>query len=312
MTGTGRRRAGIFALVFASFLLGAQSASATFHEMMVREVYAGSLAQPDSEYVELQMWAPGQNLVGGHSLGIYDASGASVGSATFVGDVPGDASQSTLVAATPAAEAEFGIVADAGLAPDRLKPAGGAVCWETLDCIAWGSFAGSAKSAVGQPAALAGIPSGMALRRTISPGCPTLLEPGDDHDDSAADFSLVFPSPRPNSVKPSEQKCDSEAGSGPGGPQPNSGNGPPQTTLRSKPPKRTQDRTPTFRFGANESGVRFECKLDRAAFKACRSPYTVHRLRLGSHTFKVRARDSSGGLDRSPAAYGFKVIPGRS
>jgi len=281
--------------------------------MMVREVYAGSIAQPGSEYVELQMWAPGQSFVAGHSIDVFDASGSPVGSATFAGDVPGDANQSTLVAATPAAEAEFGIVADAGLAPSLLKPAGGAVCWETLDCVAWGSFAGSAKLAVGQPAAPAGIPSGMALRRTISPGCPTLLEPGDDHDDSAADFSLVFPSPRPNSVKPSEHECDSEAGSGPGaGPQSNSGKGPPQTTLRRKPPKRTRDRTPTFRFGADESSIRFECKLDRADFKACSSPFTLHRLRLGSHTFAVRARDSTGGVDRSPAVYGFKVIPRRS
>ncbi len=49
-------------------LLLAPPALATFHEMMIREVYPGSGASPNSEYVELQMWAPGQNFVGGHQI----------------------------------------------------------------------------------------------------------------------------------------------------------------------------------------------------------------------------------------------------
>jgi hypothetical protein len=309
-----RQGARVAALALALSALGAQPAFATFHEMVVREVYAGSVAQPGSQYVELQMWAPGQNFVGGHVIGIYNASGAPVGSATFTSDVSGNANQSTLVAATPAAESEFNITADTGLTPGLLDPAGGAVCWETLDCVAWGKFSGLAKSPVGQPAAPAGIPDGMALRRTIAPGCPTLLESSDDQDNSIADFSAAFPAPRPNSVPPSEHSCASAGGSGPGGgsgskSQP--GSGPPQTQLERKPPKRTRDRTPTFRFDSEEAGVRFECKLDRGPFRPCRSPLTTHRLSLGMHTFRARARDSSGQVDPSPAAYSFRITKPR-
>lgn len=313
------RRAGIasIALTLGLFLVCAQPAFATFHEMMVREVYPGSAAQPDSEYVELQMWSPGQNFVGGHALGFYGALGASLGTATFPHDVTGDANQSTLVAATPAAEAEFGFTADAGLAPGLMDPAGGAVCWESLDCVSWGSFGGSAKSPTGQPVAPAGIPDGMALRRTIAPGCATLLEPSDDHDNSAVDFSTAFPSPRPNSVPPSERPCELGTGSGPGGSgggvatgqQGQSGGRAPQTTFKRKPAKNSHDRTPTFRFGSDQAGARFECKLDGSRFKPCHSPFTVHRLGLGGHTFEVRARGSSGKADPSPSAYGFRVTP---
>jgi len=39
-------------------------ADATFHLMRIREVYPGSAANPGAEYVELQMYASGQNFVG--------------------------------------------------------------------------------------------------------------------------------------------------------------------------------------------------------------------------------------------------------
>jgi hypothetical protein len=78
-----------------------------------------------------------------------------------------------------------------------------------------------------------------------------------------------------------------------------------------KPPHRTRDRTPTFRFAADESGVSFQCKLDGRRFRACRSPYTTGRLSLGRHSFAVRARDASGKLDPSPARYSFRVLGGR-
>jgi hypothetical protein len=52
----------------------------------------------------------------------------------------------------------------------------------------------------------------MALRRSIQPGCPTLLESADDTDVSATDFSLVAPDPRNNSVTPTETTCATSGG----------------------------------------------------------------------------------------------------
>jgi len=299
--------------ILALLVLGAQPAAATFHEMMIREVYAGSAAHPGSAYVELQMWSAGQNLVGGHTIGIYGPSGTPAGTAAFTHDVSGDAGQSTLVAATPEAEAEFGIEADAALSPGLLDPAGGAVCWEALDCVAWGAFSGPAKSPVGPPAAAGGIPDGMALRRTIEPGCPTLLEPGDDRDNSATDFAAVFPAPRPNSVAPSEHACSPSGAAGgnthPGGAATGVGSGQerPQTRIRQGPGHRTRDRTPTFRFASSIPGSTYLCRLDKGGFRSCRSPFTAHRLGFGRHTFEVKARTPGGAADRSPATYGFKI-----
>lgn len=293
-------------------LLAAQPALATFHEMMVREVYPGSTAHPNSAYVELQMWSPRQNLVGGHQISVYDKSGSPVGTAAFAHDVTGAANQSTLVAATPEAEAEFGFTADAGLMPGLLDPAGGAACWESLDCASWGSFSGSKiPSPTGSPASPDGIPDGMALRRTIEPGCATLLEPGDDRDNSAADFAAVFPSPRPNSVSPSEQACASQVAAGgnasPGGGSTGAAGTRPQTRIRKGPGHLIRDRTPTFRFASSAAGSTYLCKLDAGSFRRCHSPFTAPRLSLGHHVFKVKAR-ASGSADLSPASYSFTLL----
>jgi hypothetical protein len=305
-----RRRAGATAVALTAFLAWAGSASATFHEMWIREIYPGSAAQPSSEYVELQMWSAGQHLVDGHSITFYNAGGASLGSETFSGNVASGANQSTVLAATSEAVGEFGVGADLTIAAGKLDPAGGAVCWAALDCVSWGGFSGgSLPSAAGSPAAPGGIPDGMALRRTIAPGCPSLLEATDDRNSGALDFAAAFPAPRPNAIAPSERPCSSSGGES--GYPTESGRGAPQTKLKRKPPQRTTDRTPTFRFASDESGSIFQCKLDRAPYRRCRSPFTTRRLGLGPHTFRVRARDGSGLLDPSPATFRFKVIEKR-
>jgi hypothetical protein len=305
----GRLGTLIVALVSLLALTWPAAASATFHEMSIREVYPGSLAQPESEYVELQMWAAEQNHVEGHVLKTYNASGGVTGMSTFASDVSGSANQSTILLATSAAETEFGVSGDTALSAGKLDPAGGAVCWENLDCLSWGNFSGPLPSPAGSPAAV--IPAGMALRRTITPGCAALLEPTDDHDNSAADFAAVFPAPRPNSVAPTERRCpgSSEGGFfGGGGSAGSNRKGAPQTTLRGKPTKKTHDRTPTFRFASSEAGSTFQCRLDGKPVRSCRSPFTTRPLALGRHSFWVRARDDSDKLDPSAASYGFEIV----
>jgi hypothetical protein len=288
-------------------LLAAPGALATFHLMKVREVYPGSALAPEAEYVELQMYAGGQNLVKGHTLRAYDAAGTVVGSSTFGANVANGANQSTILLATSAAAAQFGVTADAPLAsPGSLSPAGGAVCWEEFDCVSWGSFGGPLPSPAGTPASA--IPDGMALGRSIAAGCATALENSDDINDSAVDFAAVAPAPRPNSVPPSEKTCATAVGGGETGSGGGGSGGAPETILKGRPAKRTTDRTPTFRFVSDEGDARFQCKLGGKVFRACRSPFTSKRLALGKHTFRVRAVDSNGKLDSTPASYRFKVI----
>ena len=281
---------------------GVPSASATFHLMQVREVYPGTAASPASEYVELQMWAAGQELVGGHAVRTYAADGTLVARDELPANVASGINQATVLLATPEAEAQFpGIHADATLAPGgQIDPSGGAVCWEAIDCVSWGSFSGSVGSPTGTPAAP--IPDGMALRRTIEPGCSTLLEQGDDRDNSALDFFAAAPNPRPNSVAPTEVPCPS------GKPPIGTPERAPQTTIARRPAKRTHDRTPTFAFRSNRPGSTFECALDRHGFRRCRSPLTTKPLSFGAHTFRVRARNVQSVADPSPATYAFRVL----
>ncbi len=305
----GRRAATVVALAMAFSAASAQSAFAVFHEVLIREVYPGSATAPESEFVELQMYSPGQHLVSGHGITVHNAAGAQVAAAKFTSNVGSGANQATIVIATTAAEAEFGLVADLTISAG-MSPTGGAVCWDgTPDCMSWGSFSGSPESPAGSPAAPAGIPDGQALRRTIAPGCASLLEATDDRDNSVADFEVVFPAPRPNSVAPTEKACGT-GGGGPGGGGNkgggNKGDAAPQTFFRRKPAKRSGDRTPTFRFSSNRSDATFQCKLDKGRYRACRSPFT-RKLGFGPHTLRVRARDG-GQVDPSPATYGFTIL----
>ncbi|MGC1851880.1 MAG: hypothetical protein WA687_05505 [Solirubrobacterales bacterium] len=288
-------------------------AAADFHFVSVREVFPGEAGWLDAEYVEMQAYATGQNFVSNHSVTFYNAAGMPVDTEPFTKDVDDGRSQMTFVMATAAAESRFGFTPDAVMEPNLVNPAGGAICWAGVDCVSWGSFPGTL---AGSPAEPAGIPDGMALRRTIAPGCATMLESGDDRNNSALDFSAVLPAPRPNSTPPSETVCGAGGGgAGTGGGGSEAGeeakggqSAAPQTKLRSRPPARTLDRTPTFRFGSGEGGVSFECKLDRKPFRTCRSAFTARRLSFGRHTFQVRARDASGQADRTPAFDSFRVV----
>lgn len=284
-------------------------ASASFHLIKVREVYpsAGSDA-----YVVLQMYASGQDFVGGHSLTSYDATGVLVDTATFAGKVASGQNQRALLVADDGFQATFGVVPDLVDSGLTLAPAGGAVCWNAggspADCVAWGNFSGKPVDPVGSPASPGGVPAGMALRRDISRACPTLLEEADDTDNSAADLLTVAPGPLPNSAVPAEKSCGGGGSGGGGGA--GGGQSGPQTLLKGKPAKRSRDRTPTFRFRSDHAEASFQCALDKGRFRACRSPFTTKRLALGRHTFRVRAREGSE-VDPSPATYAFKILAPR-
>jgi len=294
--------AGAALLAAAAF---APSACATFHLIEIREVYPGSVASPDSDYVELQMYSSGQDLVKGHALTVYDAKGSLTGTFTFTANVANAASQQTILIGDSGVQAAFGVAPDLVDAGVALASAGGAACWAaTIDCVSWGAFAGATASPSGSPADPLGIPDGMALRRTIAPACPTLLQAGDDSDDSATDFGDAAPAPRPNSAPPSEKACGSGDGQGTGG----GSAGLPQTRFRHTPGRVVSGHRAAFRFVSSEPGSTFLCKLDRRRFRRCRSPLVLRGLDRGRHVFRVEARAPGGATDRSPATWRFRVV----
>jgi hypothetical protein len=100
------------------------------------------------------------------------------------------------------------------------------------------------------------------------------------------------------------------------------GTAPPDTTItgavsgkgKGKPianGSRTSSTLVEFTFsGSDDVGVNaFECSLDGAAFSACSSPTSYINLGGGTHTFQVRAVDTSGNEDPSPATFSW-FIPG--
>jgi hypothetical protein len=61
-----------------------------------------------------------------------------------------------------------------------------------------------------------------------------------------------------------------------------------------------------FRFGSDDAGASFVCRIDGGFFRPC-PERLVRRFPLGWHTVEVAARDAGGIGDRTPARYRFKV-----
>jgi hypothetical protein len=81
----------------------------------------------------------------------------------------------------------------------------------------------------------------------------------------------------------------------------------PNTSITSGPTGTTTDNTPTFAFTASESGSMFQCRLDSGAWAACTSPWTTNALADGMHGIAVRATDTAGNTDATPATQSFTV-----
>ena len=81
----------------------------------------------------------------------------------------------------------------------------------------------------------------------------------------------------------------------------------PDTTITSGPNGRTATRRASFSFTPSEEDATFECRLDDGAWKDCDSPAGYDDLTSGEHTFKVRAVDAAGNVDRSPSARNWSV-----
>ena len=80
----------------------------------------------------------------------------------------------------------------------------------------------------------------------------------------------------------------------------------PDTTITSAPAASGRSTRAGFSFSADEPSS-FQCSLDAAPPSSCTSPLTLSGLAVGTHGFRVRAVDSSGNQDSSPASYTFVV-----
>jgi hypothetical protein len=80
----------------------------------------------------------------------------------------------------------------------------------------------------------------------------------------------------------------------------------PKVKITAGPKRSGTATTARFRFRAEPSaGAKFECRLDRGKWAACRSPKAYKRLKPGRHTFQVRA--TANGLTGAAARFNFTV-----
>jgi len=80
----------------------------------------------------------------------------------------------------------------------------------------------------------------------------------------------------------------------------------PDTSIVSGPTGSTTSTSASLAFSATEPAT-FECRIDGGAWGACTSPKAYSGLALGAHTFDVRATDTAGNLDLTPASRAWTV-----
>ena len=209
-----RGRIATFAAAAALLASGAlaASSSAAFHLIKISEVHEGS-GGGTGDYIELQMFDPGQNLVGGHYLRTYDGGSTPFETFQITANVANGESQRTVLIANDASTPGADFVA--GGDDLNVVNTNGGVCYlenllgTAIDCVAWGSPVGTLPSPSGTPLALPGGTLGpnQSISRKFTAGCATALEASDDTDSSTADFALTTPSPRNNSTAPTETLC---------------------------------------------------------------------------------------------------------
>ena len=194
------------ALAVAASVSLASSASASFHLNLIREVhYSGT----DGDYVVIQSYATGQNFLTGAKIVTYDGAGFPFGTQIVLSQVANGANNATVLAGGPTVSG-----ADAGAAGFTIVN-NGSVCLLSatnvgLDCVSFGlSPTNPLPSPAGTPVALPGgaLSAGQSILRSISRGCPTLLDPADDTNNSATDFALGTPNPRNNASPITETPC---------------------------------------------------------------------------------------------------------
>lgn len=61
-------------------------------------------------------------------------------------------------------------------------------------------------------------------------------------------------------------------------------------------------------FAASEPGVTYTCAFDGRRSRPCSSPLTMRHLRIGTHSFAVRARDAAGNPQATPTRIRWRVV----
>ncbi|HSD25050.1 MAG TPA: hypothetical protein VLB79_12070 [Solirubrobacterales bacterium] len=208
-----RRLVLIASLATVTILAFSAPASATYHFNLIRQIHPSNGIN-GGEWVELQAFADGQNLISGNAwIRTFNSTDQLQSQYLITGSNPlNGRSQRTILISSLVSPA--GVDADfvAPVAQLQMTGQDGAVCfthndppaYTPIDCVAYGNYMGSLPG-VGTPAAA--TPFESTLERSITKGCGTALDTADDTDNSTADFALSTSPPRNNSATPTEMPC---------------------------------------------------------------------------------------------------------
>jgi hypothetical protein len=86
----------------------------------------------------------------------------------------------------------------------------------------------------------------------------------------------------------------------------------PRTRVTMGPGVKTRQHTAVFRFKdvtSDPPGTTFVCKVDKAKWKRCSSPFRAKHLKLGNNVVRIRATDLAGNVEPHPAKRRFIVVP---
>lgn len=186
--------------------LGAAPAAANNHLVKIKDFFPGSVAHPTAQFIELQLYSPGENFFNGTSVVVSNNLGTPVATYNLANATNG-ADQSTLLLATAQAQTDYSVTADATMATASIPLSGGKICYfpttpNFTDCVSWGNYAGgvgTGESSSGSPFAPGGLTLGSVVARHTSRGArPCALDgTGDDTNDSTFDLFFQFGVVRP-------------------------------------------------------------------------------------------------------------------
>jgi hypothetical protein len=86
----------------------------------------------------------------------------------------------------------------------------------------------------------------------------------------------------------------------------------PRTRITMGPGVKTRKHKAVFRFQditEDPPGTTFACKVDKAKWKPCSSPFDVKHLKPRHYFVSIRATDLAGNVERKPAKRSFIVVP---
>ena len=82
----------------------------------------------------------------------------------------------------------------------------------------------------------------------------------------------------------------------------------PQTTILTGPSGDTPAGPVDITFSSSEPNSTFACKIDTGPFEVCSSPLSIPAPSTGPHSVQVRATDSAGNTDQTPAARDWTTL----